>query len=463
MEKSRLKKELLLLCGFVLVLMLFNMLIRGSFVVETLWQDRFTGCVQFIEEGRLYKNIPGCFQGPVVFETGYIVSRIFNLDPASPDFQNQMSLALTPFFYLMSALIILLINKIVEKETGKSYYLLSALLYLVLMYFSSIARFEIFLAAFLFFVGYYFLTAKHRYAQLISMVFFSLALFTKLTAVYVVGIVMVYHVLKSSFSFKEGKFGFKPKRLFHAVLPFFGVFTAFYIIFTILTPHFLLYMIYPVSNIYELSTGQVRSDAVQRGSFGDFLSQSAKSITTNYVFISIVLLFLLSCLSFFLLKDKKLHTILPLVGVPFTLTMLVMGFSITEMFVRWDFHLLYLPLFIVMVCCVMTNFMKTRSRNQIYFLVGLIVLCYFLALGLKSNVLIDRAFGLNNQVLSLIPTSVDKVLVEDNSAGSLVKELLRNNNHFGREDIVVFSNEKRLYKYDSASEKILDFLNLTNL
>jgi len=411
-------------------------LIEGSFVSSDVWQNRYNGCLEFLEEGRLYKNIPACGQGPVVYVSGAIVKSILPAD----NFEHNMDTAFTLIIIILNLILFTFIQKQIQiqRKTKKDYFLLILMLYIPLIFYFSLMRIEMFLAAFFVYLGYYF-----SRKTILSSIFFSLALTTKVTALFPVAILVGYYIIKRTITIKKSKLKFNFDNFIKQCSPYLITPLIFLAVFSIITPNFVFYMV--------VNTFIKRSITDQ-----NLINIGISALTKNYIFISAVLIFLISSVLFS--TKRKLESFLPLIGIPLVIFLVATSYrNPIEAFTRFDIHLVYIPFFITALG------ISTKKNKLKIILIGLLtVLIYMSLLGLKSQILIRNIDHTNNQVLSNIPSDVNTILIQKMDNNDILGTFQRYNPDL-KADFDSFPRPKEpLYIYDSAVEWWFDIHNLTN-
>ncbi|MBS1266140.1 MAG: hypothetical protein MAG795_00105 [Candidatus Woesearchaeota archaeon] len=311
------KHHLFLVLKVILLVSVFVMIPYfkwGTVFSKKVWQDRSTACLRFLQEGRLYQRVPSCGQGPVYYLIGYAASSLVGNNFMAAYFEHRMDIFFTVVNILLNLLLVLLIMQHTKRHTGKDYFLLVLLLYVPLVYFYSILKFEMFMAAFFIFCGY-FMSQKSGISQKFAPILYSLALLTKITSLYAVGVLIFIRL----FSYKKPKI---KQNIEYIVVPI-----VLIILFQLITPNFYFYMLVPMLMKNPLSPkNQVMA----------ILS----NLVSNYIFITLTIMFLLSLFLFLVLKKYRTTALLPMLGIPLVVFLaLTNNFNPIDAFVRYDFHL----------------------------------------------------------------------------------------------------------------------------
>ncbi len=155
-------------------------------------QEREFACLDFLKSGTLYGGQPYCIQGPMLYLTMLLADTLLSL-------QNMILI-----ISLIHAVTIMLLYKIVKKETGKSwfaYFLLVFFMYMFLIYdLLAFADLPTELALVFVTAGTYCLYyMKGKSTDILAGMFFALAVFSKLTAVFPCSIVILFYLFRSGF------------------------------------------------------------------------------------------------------------------------------------------------------------------------------------------------------------------------------------------------------------------------
>lgn len=168
------------------------------------YYEKFMYCFNFIEEGTLYGGQPYCESGgPPNFFIPYLVFKVFGESLFHP--------AMIVLSLIIALFTLYFILQILAREQGKQRwtdvnFFLPSLLFIFLIYLPSLTRFETILAATFFIGGYYVLLytdLKHK--ELISGLFFAVAVLSKPTALVPLCFVGLYYLIRQHMIFIENK------------------------------------------------------------------------------------------------------------------------------------------------------------------------------------------------------------------------------------------------------------------
>ncbi|MFH0859776.1 MAG: hypothetical protein V1921_01095 [Candidatus Altiarchaeota archaeon] len=200
---------------------------------------RIYHCLDFIEDGALYGGQPYCAQPPVTYFLAYFLLKSFGED-------------VIPMFFIIlntvvNAILFLILHRVIMRETGYDNYPLILLFYLAWVYVMSINSPDAMLSTFFLFLGFYTLFHSNIKAKhLLSGIFFSVSVMSKLISAPQVFVILLYYLLRSKavrLSVNRLGIGFSYdvnglKGLIKIVFPVALSFTALLIAY----PHFLDYV-----------------------------------------------------------------------------------------------------------------------------------------------------------------------------------------------------------------------------
>jgi hypothetical protein len=163
-------------------------------------QDRWFNCLELLFSGTLYGGQPYCMQGPFLYHS---LSMVYLL------FSDHLYYSFSFVGIFLNTTILYFSRLIIEKETKQKVFLGFILLYAAVVYFHFLSSLWGMLISTLFFmVGLYLLFYTNmKYKELFSVLFFFLAIFTKLTVLIPTFFAFAYYFLSKviQVSFKNGE------------------------------------------------------------------------------------------------------------------------------------------------------------------------------------------------------------------------------------------------------------------
>jgi hypothetical protein len=183
--KQNTTKNFVIIASLILVLFTF---IKSPTMSNTeLMDDRWFTCMNNIDEGKLYDYQANCSQGPVLFYSLYMFYKFS---------YTHLHEVLTFFAILISTGILVLMRKIIEKETKTKPFLGLITIYSIAFYFPFLSHnYGIFLSTFLFLTAFYILYyTKIKYKESIAALFFFLSVFTKASGIIPSTLIIGYYL-----------------------------------------------------------------------------------------------------------------------------------------------------------------------------------------------------------------------------------------------------------------------------
>ncbi|MEM4254068.1 MAG: hypothetical protein QXR48_01640 [Candidatus Woesearchaeota archaeon] len=352
-------------------------------------------CSEYLREGIIFRDQPYCCQGGIITYAFVLVLRML----AGGAFSNILYFCVVLLLNLHALFLLL---RIIQHETGKTEYFLTGIFYLLTIYIFG-GNITTFLTAYFSITGFYVLWhSKLKYRDILGPVLYACALFSKATAMPVVSF-LAGHMVFMAFQphIESRKIVFKKDwRSAGVRLLSFGVILA------------LVFLLFPGSWVYEFGNqGSRLQESVQVQ-----LQQLLDSLVLNSGTMFFGLIFLLSVIAFFFLRDvysaATVFSIAVLFWVLFGQRGLATDNGLMFAINRIDYYLASYPFFIVAMAKLKH---KLNNKMQLKWGVG-ILLALFLATTIQF-ISADRDIRLMEErfksALSLIPPQEDYVLTED--------------------------------------------------
>ena len=228
----------------ILLLNLLTMIYIPDNTFLSAFRTRWYLCLDFLEQGILYSGEVYCVQGPVIYIFTFVIKLFFGIEnlPVISNFLN----------ILMSVFIILIIARIIERETNKDYFFVILILYSLFIYpYLITGDLHITLTALLFFCGFYILYhTKIRLKRYIAGIFFALSIFTHMTAAPFVLIAIIFY----SFDINNLDFATLRKIIKDKALMFLGLRCMLFLLLPLLVTSVVFKVIFPNIFIYTFLT-----------------------------------------------------------------------------------------------------------------------------------------------------------------------------------------------------------------
>ncbi len=194
----------------------------------------FYPCLELLSKGQLFQGEPFCAEGPFLFITGWLFQKTFG---------SYFQITLWVLTFLLFSYLVFLMYKISKKETGKyNIVLISFLIVLWLWGFVVEDKLEKAFATIFTFLGFYYLYYSNiKFKEIISSIFFAIAVFSSFNALAPIALCILFYPLKiglirwKNTRLTFSKVGFL--RIFYLLLPF----AVIYLILTLIWPNFLKY------------------------------------------------------------------------------------------------------------------------------------------------------------------------------------------------------------------------------
>lgn len=266
--------------------LLIKNLVNASF---TKIPEIFYPCLELLSKGQLFQGEPFCAEGPLLFITGFLFQKIFG---------SYFQIALWILTLLLFILLVYCIYIISKKETGKyNFALISFLVVLWLWDFVIGEKLEKAFAVIFTFLGFYFLYyGKIRFKEMISSIFFAIAVFSSFNAIVPVSLCITFYPIK------VGVLKWQNKR---CTLSKVDLFKIFYLILPLATIYIILLLIWPNFMDYAFFSHSINPTL----SYGEAL---LILIPWGFINVNIILVYLILFVSLYVFYKTK--NAMPLIG-----------------------------------------------------------------------------------------------------------------------------------------------------
>ncbi len=319
------------------------------------FQPRWYKCLDFWEKGTAYGGEPFCNQGPVVYITGLLLKLIFGAENLQL-FSKILTIVLSIIMFFVAL-------EIIKKETSETPYFILGILFIPFLFYPLQGYLDMALASFFLIAGFYVLFyRKSKYKEIVSGLFFSLSLLSKISSAYlIVTFIIVYSVkLGETESWLKLKFKNKQKALM--------------LVLATLSLVLLLFIIKPLSFKYLILAPIILSQTglTYFAAFKFLLEQ----LTTNFFHIFPIILLLL--INSYALKKYR-HPFFWIV-VPSFLSLLEV-LRVLEHFLDFRSYYYLLPSMIFLIIGLVLFFLKEKSgKPKITIIVASLLIIFFVFL-----------------------------------------------------------------------------------
>ncbi len=216
---------------------------RGVFEA---YDYRWWECIDALKEGSLYNGgLAECAQGPVIFFAGYVHSLFFG-----PPQQLLFHYSIEGAIIILCFLTLYLINRVIQKEGFQKTWFFSSLLFVLLILYFAIYKYEVVITMFSFFLAFYLLYyTELKYKEPIASLLMAISFLTKSTTIFPIIFLYAHYMFKSGrFKWENNKFHLNKKNIKTSVWLFLPATILILIIWVIYPNVFIYAIVLPTSS-----------------------------------------------------------------------------------------------------------------------------------------------------------------------------------------------------------------------